>query len=344
MNASVQEPAAMRPHTTTAEAFGFGNKLKLLLKREFWENKGGFFWAPVVTGIIASTFALVGLIFATIFIQKAKSNGDFETHFSRNDIDGLEAFGVFSDGILANGIALSMLVMIFVVFFYALGSLYDERRDRSVLFWKSLPISDTEVVLSKLAWALVLAPVLALIIGIFIGLTMWLIAAAGMAVNGIPGMSAFFTESHPFRTIGQFFGMLPVYIVWSVPTIGWLMLCSAWSPRFPFLWAVLIPLLGCAMISMAGGIFSEMTNTDFPHGEIWYVVALRGLGSLIPFLWYVSAVDAEAVLKSTEGVSAQLDLSSGWSAFATLDMWLGVAAGAAMIMLAIRLRRWRDEG
>ena len=344
MNASIQEPAVMQPRAATAGAYSSGNKFKLLLRREFWENKGGFFWAPVITGIIASAFALIALIMATVFIQKAKQNGDFQDHFKLDDVDGLKAFGVFGDGILANGMGLSMLVMIFVVFFYALGSLYDERRDRSVLFWKSLPISDTEVVLSKLAWALVLAPVMALIIGIFIGLGMWLIAAAGMAANGIPGMSAFFTESHPFRTVWQFFSILPVYIMWSVPTVGWLMLCSAWSRRFPFLWAVLVPLLGCAMISMTGGIFSAITGTDFPHGEIWYVVAMRGLGSLVPFLWYASAVDAETVLKGTEGVSPQLDLSSSWAAFGTLDMWLGVAAGAAMIFLAIRLRRWRDEG
>jgi ABC-2 type transport system permease protein len=122
------------------------------------------------------------------------------------------------------------------------------------------------------------------------------------------------------------------------------MLCSAWSRRFPFLWAVLIPLLACAMFSMTGLIVSSITGAEFPHGEIWYVVAMRGLGSLIPGLWYASAVDAERVLKGTEGVSPQLDLSSSWAAFGTLDMWLGVAIGTAMIFLAIRIRRWRDEG
>jgi ABC-2 type transport system permease protein len=157
-------------------------------------------------------------------------------------------------------------------------------------------------------------------------------------------MSAFFTESHGFRIVGQFFSILPVYIMWSVPTICWLMLCSAWSRRFPFLWAVLIPLLGCAMLSMTGLIFSAITGAEFPHGDIWSVVVLRGLGSLVPGLWYVGAVDAESVLKGTEGVSPQLDLSSSWAAFGTLDMWLGVAIGVAMIFLAIRLRRWRDEG
>jgi ABC-2 type transport system permease protein len=343
MNTSIQEPIATQSRAAV-NAFGFGSKFKLLLRREFWENKGGFFWAPIITGIIASAFATIGMIVATIFIQKAKSNGDFQDHFKIDNMEGFKAVGAFGDGILANGMALSMLVMIFVVFFYALGSLYDERRDRSVLFWKSLPISDVEVVLSKVAWALVLAPVMGLIIGVFIGVVMWLIAAAGMALNGIPGMSAIFTESHAFRIVGQFFSVLPVYILWSVPTIGWLMLCSAWSRRFPFLWAVLIPLLGCAMLSMTGLIVNGITGAEFPHGDIWYVVVLRGLGSLIPGLWYVSAVDAESVLKGTEGVSPQLDLSSTWSAFGTLDMWLGVAIGAAMIYLAIRLRRWRDEG
>jgi ABC-2 type transport system permease protein len=344
MNTSIQEPATMQPRTAKTHAFGFGSKFKLLLRREFWENKGGFLWAPIITGIIASVFALIGLIIATIFIQRAKSDGDFDTHFKPDPVDGFKTLGLLSDGILSNGIALSMLVMIFVVFFYALGSLYDERRDRSVLFWKSLPISDVEVVLSKVTWALVLAPVMALVIGIFIGLAMWIIAAVGMALNGFPGMSAFFTESHAFRTVGQIFSILPVYIMWSVPTIGWLMLCSAWSRRFPFLWAVLVPLLGCAMLSMTGGIFSAITGAEFPHGEIWYVVAMRGLGSLIPGLWYASAVDAERVLQGTEGVSPQLDFSSSWAAFGTLDMWLGVAIGTAMIFLAIRIRRWRDEG
>ncbi len=342
MNTSIQEPTAVRPHAATG-AFGFGSKFKLLLRREFWENKGGFFWAPIITGIIAAVFATVGMVFASIFIQKAKNDGNFETHFKAGT-DGFQTLGALSDGIFANGMFISMLVMIFVVFFYALGSLYDERRDRSVLFWKSLPISDVEVVLSKAAWALVLAPVLGLVLGVFIGLTIWLIAALGMAVNGMPGMGAFFAGSNPFRVVVHFFSVLPVYIMWSVPTIGWLMLCSAWSRRFPFLWAVLIPLLGCAMFSMTGLIFSAITGAEFPHGDIWYVVALRGLGSLIPGLWYISAVDAERVLQGTEGVSPQLDLSSSWASFATLDMWLGVVIGIGMLFLAIRLRRWRDEG
>ncbi|GAA4799101.1 ABC transporter permease [Lysobacter hankyongensis] len=342
MNTSIAPAAAARPHS--GSAFGFAHKLKLLIKREYWENRS-FLWAPAITGIIASVFAVIAMIGVTIFVQKAKREGDFGDHFK---IDGEDlagrGLGILSDGILANGIMLAMLVTIFVVFFYALGSLYDERRDRSVLFWKSLPVSDLQVVLSKVAWALVLGPVVGLLVGVAIGIVMWLIVALALVVNGIPGVGTLITGARPLHVLGQIFGVMPVYIAWSVPTIGWLMLCSAWSRRFPFLWAVLIPLLGCAMVSMTGQIFAWVTGAEFPHEHLWYVVALRGLCSLIPGLWFVKAVDGDLAVTSGDGISPELDVLSSWSAFGSLDMWIGIAVGVAMIAAAIRLRRWRDEG
>ena len=340
MNATTLAPAA-----TASNAFGPAQKLKLLLKREFWENRS-FLWAPAITGIIATTFALIGMIIATIFIQRAKSEGNFHEAFSVDGEPVGQALGAIGTGIFANGMSLAILVTIFVVFFYALGSLYDERRDRSVLFWKSLPVSDGLVVLSKALWALVLGPITGMAVGVLIGLAVWLLAGAAMALNGVPGVSGYFTGFNPFHVIGQLFGTLPVYIAWSLPTVGWLMLCSAWSRRFPFLWAVLIPLLGCAMASMTGLIFSAVTGAEFPHGSLWYVVVLRGLCSLIPGTWYVKAADATEIMSMAQDghAAAKLDLMSSWQAFGTLDLWIGAAAGVAMIVLATRLRRWRDEG
>lgn len=342
MNASIQDPIAVQPHAASS-AFGFGSKFKLLLKREFWENKGGFLWAPIVTGIIACSFALIAMIGGSIMVNKNNLHGDS----IQWDGTGPHPFGAAGDALLLVGIGMAMLVMVFVVFFYALGSLYDERRDRSVLFWKSLPISDIQVVLSKAVWALFLAPVMALVIGIVIGIVIWIMSACTIAMNGIGGASAFFTDSHPLYMIGQVVAILPLYALWALPAVGWLMLCSAWARRFPFLWAVLVPLLGCAMASMSGGIFSAISGVDFPHGTIWYVVVLRGLASVIPGTWYAnSAVDAERIVAvhGPNDIPTQFDLISGWSAIGTLDLWLGVAAGIAMIVLAIRLRRWRDEG
>lgn len=347
MNASIQEPAAMQPRAAAAGAYGFGSKFKLLLRREFWENRGGFLWAPIVTGIIACLFAMIAMIGASIVLNKARADGDFHAGSLQWDGTGPHPFGAAGDALLLGGIGMALLVMVFVVFFYALGSLYDERRDRSVLFWKSLPVSDIEVVLSKAAWALCLAPIMALLIGIGIGIVIWVMSALALTFNGIGGASAFFTDSHPLHVIGQVVSVLPLYALWALPSIGWLMLCSAWARRFPFLWAVLVPLLGCAMVSMSGGIFSAISGADFPHGDIWYVVVLRGLASVIPGTWYANeGVDAEHIITIHEpsDVPTQFDLMSSWSAMGTLDLWLGVAAGIAMITLAIRLRRWRDEG
>lgn len=339
MNATTLAPAAQ-----AAQAFGPAQKLKLLLKREYWENRS-FVWAPTITGIIATIFVIIGMIGATGFVMKAKSDGTFQGGFQVDGEPIGQGLGMFATGIFANSIFLTMLVTAFVVFFYALGSLYDERRDRSVLFWKSLPISDAQVVLSKALWALVLGPLAGIAVGILLGIVLWLVVGLTLVVNGVPGVAGYFTGIRPFHVIGQILAIVPVQVLWSLPTIGWLMLCSAWSRRFPFLWAALIPLLGCAMLSMTGAIFGSVTGADFPHGSLWYIVALRGLGSFLPGTWFVNAADAtELVQKVDEGMSPQLDLLTSWQAFGSLDMWLGVAAGIAMIVLAIRLRRWRDEG
>src|SRR5206468_10746510 len=56
--------------------------------------------------------------------------------------------------------ALIMGTALIVGIFYCLDALYGERRDRSILFWKSLPVSDVMAVLSKLAIPIVILPLL----------------------------------------------------------------------------------------------------------------------------------------------------------------------------------------
>ncbi|MBO7941747.1 DUF4135 domain-containing protein, partial [Streptomyces sp. S9] len=108
---------------------------------------------------VAVIFTVLGVIGGSVLFNK----------YAVRDHDGINLemtgdmarAGQIGDAALAGGLGIVCLVFVFVVFFYALGSLYDERKDRSILFWKSLPISDTQAVLSKLAWALLLAPLLA---------------------------------------------------------------------------------------------------------------------------------------------------------------------------------------
>ena len=312
---------------------------KWLLKREFWEHKGGFFWAPLITGgIFATLFALLAIIGS--IAGRGKIGG---SHMIMDDTPDkiARAVGAYGDSVLMGGILLACIVLAFVVFFYALGSLYDDRRDRSVLFWKSLPVSDAHTVLSKLAWALLLAPIIAIAAGVATGLALWVVSALTLTVNGLPASTAVFTHSHPIRVIGGVLASIPVYALWALPSVGWLMFCSAWARSKPFLWAVLLPVLACVTISMMG----VLPGLEIPHDSLWYIVVVRGLLSVIPGLWYLHPdVSGETTprINSPEDLSGAMDVTNSWHAFATLDLWIGVAAGVAMIVLAIRMRRWRE--
>ncbi len=314
---------------------------KWLIKREFWENRGGFFWAPVITGGIFLVLNLILAVIGSIAARRSMDGGGFVIDDAPEKAH--QIVGGIGDGMLLGGVILACVVLAFVVFFYALGTLYDDRRDRSVLFWKSLPVSDTHMVLSKLAWALVLAPLLAIGIGILIGVAMWLISALTITVNGLPAGGAMFTHSHPLRVIGGVISSLPVYMTWSLPAVGWLMFCSAWARSKPFLWAVLVPVLACVIVSMT----DILPGLDIRHDLVWYTVVYRGLLSVVPGAWFPTleggAANPRTEINTPDELANAIDLTRSWHAFATADLWIGAAIGVALIVGAIHLRRWRES-
>ena len=171
------------------------HSFKWLLKREYWENRGGFLWAPIIAGGIISFLYLVLAVIGSIAGKDAMHGDSFQIDGGAQKINS--ALGAYGDGVLLAGVMLACIVLAFVVFFYALGCLYDDRRDRSILFWKSLPVSDTQMVLSKAAWALLLAPLVAVGVGVVIGLVLWVISALTLSVNGVSAGTAVFTHSTP---------------------------------------------------------------------------------------------------------------------------------------------------
>lgn len=316
-------------------------KFGWLLRREFWENRGGFFWAPVIAGIVICVLSLLGAIAGTLHISNLK--GEFRPTTSADEY--VDQLGFIGDGGLLSGVGIVGLVLGFVVFFYCLGALYDDRRDRSILFWKSMPVSDWLTVLSKLAWALVLGPTLAILIGLVIGACLMLISALTMAINGMDGSWAMIWHSHPIRVTFNALSIVPVYAAWSLPTVGWLMLCSAFARSKPFLWAVLVPILSATLLSWMGAL----PGISMPHGTIWYVLGYRGLLSIAPGTWYIDSTLIGRLAASAQHIENPsdlmrvIDLSRGWHIFAGPDVWIGMAAGAAMIAAAIWLRRKRDD-
>jgi ABC-2 type transport system permease protein len=319
-----------------------GGTFAWLLKREFWENRGGFFWAQVITGGIAVFFAVLGAVIGVITAHRGRFAG------TTDQIDNMQEYtrtlGSVGDFLLLSGIGIASIVLAFVVFFYALGSLYDDRRDRSILFWKSLPVSDTQTVLAKAVWALLLAPLIAIVIGVLVGIALWLIAILGATVAGAPNSWAMATHSHPFQMLGVLLTTVPMGLLWSLPTIGWLMFCSSWAKSKPFLWAVLVPLLACVMIS----IFAAMPGVKLPIGWIWYIVAYRGLLSVAPGTWWPrslegSSINSDDIHSPSDVLNWVIAHNNPAQVYGNPDIWIGAAIGIAFIAAAIYLRRRSGE-
>jgi ABC-2 type transport system permease protein len=135
------------------------------------------------------------------------------------------------------------VVMSFVIFFYLLGSLYDDRKDRSILFWKSLPASDTLTLLSKLFSAMVVIPVFFLVILILTHLIMAIIGSIMvLSVGGNP-WSLFLSVVNPLEAWALISASYIAQSIWALPLYGWLMLVSAFAPRVPLLFATLPPVI-----------------------------------------------------------------------------------------------------
>ena len=110
-----------------------------------------------------------------------------------------------------------------------------------MLFWKSLPLSDRDTVLSKVVSALVVAPVIAVGVAIATMFAFLVLISLVVLVHGGNPFTLVWGPGSPLAVAGNLVGMLPMYALWALPTVGWLMLCSAWARSKPFLWAVMIP-------------------------------------------------------------------------------------------------------
>ena len=343
-------PARVAPHAT--------HKFKLLLKREFWEHKGGFFWAPIWAGGISLVLTLMALVVAEVAGRRAVASGKMQIDGDIN-INGLDLSALTSQmdagdlQKLAGGIDISavmssawpMVVLAFVVFFYCLGSLYDERKDRSVLFWKSLPVSDRDTVLSKAASALLVAPLIA--VGVAIACMfgfLLLLSTFVLLHNGNP-MTLVWGPGNPLQLAGSMLATIPVYALWALPTVGWLLLCSAWSKSKPFLWAIMLPVFSGIFISW----FDIMNLFNLESGWFWKNIVARGLLSAVPGTWFDVAhinnahITSSEAARQIESVHQLLSLKTTYSVLLTPQLWIGAVVGAAMIYGAIRLRRWRDD-
>lgn len=325
------------------------HKLKLLLRREFWEHKGGFFWAPIWAGGISLLLTLMALIFGEVAMRREAVSGlKVNGQVMINGLDLrliTEKMSPEDVQKLADGISLStasamfwpLLVLGFVVFFYCLGSLYDERKDRSVLFWKSLPVSDRDTVLSKALSALVVAPTLAIAVGIACMVAFLLVLSVFVLLHHGNPFVLLWSPDNLLANAGVALAAIPVYALWALPSAGWLLLCSAWSRSKPFLWAIMIPVFAGVFISW----FDLMNLFNLDSSWFWKNVVAHLLGGVFPGTWF-TVMDLDGLQAKELGNHLVL-LKALYSVLATPQLWIGAGTGVAMIAAAIRLRRWRDD-
>lgn len=325
------------------------HKLKLLLRREFWEHKGGFFWAPIWAGGISLLLTLMALVFGEFAMRREGISGmKVNGQVMINGLDlRLITEKMSPDDVqkLADGISLStasamfwpLLVLGFVVFFYCLGSLYDERKDRSVLFWKSLPVSDRDTVLSKAISALVVAPTLAIAVGVACMVASLLVLSVFVLLHHGNPLALLWSPGNLLANAGVALAAIPVYALWALPSAGWLLLCSVWSKSKPFLWAIMIPVFAGVFISW----FDLMNMFNLDSSWFWKNVVAHLLGGVFPGTWF-TAMELDGLQPKELGNHLVL-LKALYSVLATPQLWIGAGAGVAMIAAAIRLRRWRDD-
>ena len=313
-----------------------------LVKREMWEHRGGFFWTPVIVGGVFLVLNLMAIIAGEFSGHGFTMNGNDVTRMiSDMDAGQLEAVGMGLDVAMYSSAVIMCIVLGFVVIFYCLGALYDDRRDKSILFWKSLPLSDTSTVLSKVATATIVAPIITVLAGVVTGILMLLLYALVLSFHGV-GVWHLLTLAHPFRVIANLIGSVPLYLLWALPTIGWLLLCSAWAKSKPVLWALLIPVA----VGLVLGWFNILGSTGLSSSWYWTNIFGRAVLSAFPGGWLPTAARGMSFENGSHfphQALGALDLSTSYRVLATPNLWIGVAAGAILIGASIWLRRWRDE-
>jgi ABC-2 type transport system permease protein len=215
-------------------------RLLALIHREYWENKGAFRTTPLVIGGIYIVFLLMSIFTTAHFDNELYTFREAVRILAEQPIEFRAAHA--AEVMLATSVFFT-IVLAFVVFFYLLGALYDDRKDRSILFWKSLPASDALTVASKLLTAMVLAPLIFWVVFILTQIVMAVIASLMVLSVGENPWTLFLSVANPLEA---WFILLVSYLassIWFLPMYGWLLLVSAFAPRIPLLFAVLPPVV-----------------------------------------------------------------------------------------------------
>jgi ABC-2 type transport system permease protein len=298
------------PESTGSQPFApadisAGRRMYWSVRRELWESRS-IYVAPLA---VAALF-LVGFLISTIHLP-----AKMRAALALNEVQQRDLIEQ-----PYNFVALLIMGTTFIVaVFYCLDALHGERRDRSILFWKSLPVSDLTTVLSKASIPLVVLPLLTFAITIVTQWIMLLFSTAVLLGSGV-SVRALWTNLSLFQmSLPLLYHLLAIHSLWYAPIFAWLLLVSGWARRAAFLWAAL-PLLAVAAVERIA------FNT-------WHFAAVLG--------YRMSDDEAAVTAPGTFAMDRMTHLTPGHF-LSSPGLWIGFALAAAFLAAAVRLRRYRE--
>ncbi len=267
------------------------------VRRELWENRFLYIAPLAVAAVTLLGYMIASMGYAMSTTDMARRRSALEDPFSF-------AMGVILAAAFIAGI------------FYSLEALHGERRDRSILFWKSLPVSDFTTVLAKASIPLVVVPLLGFVIVVATELIMLLLGSLVLLGSGL-SVARLWTGALQMSLI-LLYHLVTVHILWHAPVYSWLLLVSGWARRAAFLWATLPALAIC-------GVEKIVFNTT-------HVAA---------FIGYRFPGGPEAMTMPDKfPTDPTMHLSPG-TFLSTPGLWLGLAVAAALLAATVRMRRYQ---
>ena len=289
------------------------NRYAWLVKREIWENRA--IWiVPAVIAVVLTLAALFGRV-------------DLDETPSPDRTRMVSGFVLFAFGFTF------FAVMNIYASWYLLDCLHSDRKDRSILFWKSLPISDVETVLAKLFTGVVAIPLVYFIAAdVSTLLTAFIVSVRANSTLGV----ALWQPDLWLQLQALWLYLIVTTAIWYLPFVGYLMMISAWANRAVVLWSLLPPLAVCLL-----------ERWFFGTSRVWALLRHRAFDYLS--VVFRRAPDAGIWAPRIAGDGAMAMQGSVWRLLDPVEFmvnpatWIGVAVGIAFIFAAIQLRMRRSE-
>ncbi len=233
------------------------------VRRELWENRSIYIAPLIAAGVVLFAFSISAIHLpehrqAALALDPARRAVAIALPYD------FAAMAIILTGLIVGG-------------FYCLGALHNERRDRGILFWKSLPVSDLTTVLAKASVPLLVLPAILFVVIVAVLLIMLALSTAILLAAGLDALT---THLPLFQMLLVFLYGLAALALWYAPIWAWLLMISGWARRAPFLWAVLPPLALCVVekIAFNSGNFASLLGyrlggfseafTERAHGKV----------------------------------------------------------------------------